>query len=242
MAKRADSIATGSRPLVLVVSGHDQTCERLSTHLRRQGFRTCVAGNGVEALDAFDRVWPDLVLTSLVLADLSGLEVCYRLRRRSSVPVVMLMRADSPSEPEVGFALGADAYVVWPQRKREMVARLRAVLRRANGFSSDHVVHEPVEVGGLYMDHCGYEARVAGRRIQLTPKEYQLLELLVENAGRTIRKDSLALRLWGPDYESSTRRLEANLNPLRAKLDASPGVGQIMTVRGVGYVYRHHGA
>ncbi len=135
---------------------------------------------------------PIFVLLSLLLRDLSGLEVCCRLRRRSEVPVVMLSGTDSVSEPEVGLALGADDYVVWPTRRREMVARLRAVLRRTNGHSAPAVVHEPIEVGGLSLDPGAYEARLGGQRLQLSPKEFELLELLVENTSRTIPKRILA--------------------------------------------------
>ena len=207
-----------SRPMVLVVRDDDVSCTQVSRFLQRQGFRTAMAHDGIHALESARTVRPDLVLLSLLLRDLSGLEVCCRLRRRSEVPVVMLAGTDSVSEPEVGLALGADDYVVWPARRREMVARLRAVLRRTNGHSAPAVVHEPIEVGGLSLDPGGYEARLGGQRLQLSPKEFELLELLVENASRTIPKRILALRLWGPDYDFASRRLEASITRLRSKL------------------------
>ena len=142
------------------------------------------------------------------------------------------------SEPEVGLELGADDYVVWPARRREMVARLRAVLRRTNGHCAPAAVHKPIEVGGLCLDPEGYEARFGGKRLQLSPKEFELLELLVENASRTISKRILALRLWGPDYDFGSRRLEASITRLRSKLaQADAAQSPIVTVRGIGYAF-----
>jgi DNA-binding response OmpR family regulator len=182
-------------------------------------------------------VSPALVLVSLLLGDLSGLEVCCRLRRRTSVPIVMVTSSDSACEPEVGLDLGADQYVVWPQRRREMVARLRAVLRGANGYQPDAFNHQPFQVGDLHLDPRAYIASLAGRPIQFTPREFELLETLVLHAGRPVSKVALAARVWGADYESSTRRLEHNIRRVRLKLRKSGGGARILSERGVGYRY-----
>jgi DNA-binding response OmpR family regulator len=227
-----------SRPMILVVREDDSSCAQVARYLQRQGFRTSVVHDGMDALASIHDSPPDLVLLSLLLRDLSGLEVCCRIRRRSAVPVVMLAGTDSVSEPEVGLALGADDYVVWPTRRREMIARLRAVLRRANGHCAA-IAHEPIEIGGLSLDPGGYEARFGGQRLELSPREFELLELLVENASRTIPKRSLALRLWGPEYDVGSRRLEASITRLRSKLARADATeSRIVTVRGIGYAYR----
>lgn len=225
--------------MILVVREDDSSCAQVTRYLQRQGFRTSVVHDGIDALASIHDSPPDLVLLSLLLRDLSGLEVCCRIRRRSEVPVVMLAGTDSVSEPEVGLGLGADDHVVWPTRRREMIARLRAVLRRANGHCAPAIAHQPIEIGGLSLDPGGYEARFGGQRLDLSPREFELLELLVENASRTIPKRSLALRLWGPEYDVGSRRLEASINRLRSKLARADATeSRIVTVRGIGYAYR----
>jgi two-component system, OmpR family, response regulator RegX3 len=238
MSDESCSVAGGARPLVLVITADEGGVGALCEHLARTGFRTATAGDGSEALRAFPAVDPDLVLVDLLLPDLSGLEVCCRLRRRTTVPIVMVRSKDSACEPEVGLDLGADDYVTWPYRKRELVARLRAVLRRAARDGTHRVLREPIGNGDLHLDPVGYEVRVKGRAVQLLPKQYELLELLVEKAGRTVSKEYLAWRLWGGGYDLAARRLETNVLRLRRKVESDPfNPTRIMTVRGVGYRY-----
>jgi DNA-binding response OmpR family regulator len=181
-----------------------------------------MADDGLRALDVFDEVWPDLALVSLRLGDLSGLDLCRRLRRRFRVPVVMLATNSPACQPEVGLGLGADDYVVWPHRKREMVARLRAVLRRTSTHRAAPVVDDMFEIDDLVLDPRGYEARIAGQRVQLTPTDFELLTLFVTNPGLPMTKETLGERLWGPDYDVGSRRVEENVNRLAARRPRRP--------------------
>ena len=148
----------------------------------------------------------------------------------------MLTDPDSVTEPEVGLGLGADGYVAWPHRPWELVARLRAILRRTHGIPSA-VPTAPYEVGGVRLNPRGFFVRIGGRQVQLSPTEFTLLQMLITQPGRTVPKEALAQRLWGPDYDVASRRLEVNVSRLRSKLVAGNGDrGTIKTVRGVGYV------
>jgi two-component system, OmpR family, response regulator RegX3 len=228
----------GSRPLVLVVKADAPAADDLSSHLADHGFQTGIARDGADALARWEAARPDVVLLDLLLGDMSGLEVCCRLGRRTRVPIVMLTSEGSPTEPEVGLDLGADDYVTWPGRQRELIARLRAVLRCANGHQADAYVHVARHCGDLHLEPGGCDANVAEHRVQLLPKEYELVELLVENAGRTVAKEMLALRLWGARYGDSARQLEAMVQRLRHKLDPDRlGPSRIVTERGRGYRY-----
>ena len=226
--------ARNHEPLVLVIPDD----VGITALLNESGLRTCSAIDGLEALTRFAELGPDLVLTSMRLPDLSGLELCSRLRRRSDIPIVMLTDPDSITEPEVGLSLGADGYVAWPHRPWELVARLRAILRRTHGIPSK-VPTAPYEVGGVRLNPRGFYVKIGGRQVQLSPTEFTLLQMLITRPGRAVPKEALANRLWGPDYDFASRRLEVNVSRLRSKLAAGHGqAGAIETVRGIGYVYQ----
>ena len=221
-------------PLILLIPAN----ARIATLLDDSGLRTSAARDGMDALRSFDDVGPDLVLTGMQLRDISGLELCSRLRRRSDVPIVMLTDPEAVTEPEVGLGLGADDYVTWPHRPWELVARLRAILRRTHGIPSA-LPTAPYEVGGVRLNPPGLFVRIGGRQVQLSPTEFTLLQMLITRPGQAVPKESLARRLWGPDYDMASRRLEVNVSRLRSKLaDGNGHRGGIETVRGVGYLFR----
>lgn len=225
-------------PTVLVAINCERSVDALITTLHREGFRTGLARSGRDALSMYDDVRHRLVLLDLVLADLSGLEVCHRLRRRYAVPIVMLTQEGIGAEPEIGLDLGADDYVSWPHRERELTARLRAVLRRAYGHRPDALAHEPIEVDNLQLDPVACQLTIDGQRVDIPRQELSLLEILLDNAGRIVPKDTLAMRLWGPGYDPSTRRLETNVKRLRTRLvRGSSRHGRIATAARIGYRY-----
>ncbi|MFI6293485.1 response regulator [Nonomuraea sp. NPDC050790] len=222
---------------VLVVEDEESFSDALSYMLRKEGFEVSVAATGPEALDTFDRNGADLVLLDLMLPGLPGTEVCRSLRQRSKVPVIMLTAKDSEIDKVVGLELGADDYVTKPFSSRELVARIRAVLRR-QGDVVEELESAVLAVGPVRMDVDRHVVAVRGEQIQLPLKEFELLEVLLRNAGRVLTRGQLIDRVWGADYVGDTKTLDVHVKRLRAKIEADPSNPRcILTVRGLGYKF-----
>ena len=219
---------------VLVVEDEESISEPLAYMLRKEGFEVSVAADGPAGLTAFDRDGADLVLLDLMLPGLSGTEVCRELRNRSAVPVIMLTARDSEIDKVVGLELGADDYVTKPFSHRELVARIRAVLRRQAPATEDEGT--TLEAGPVRMDVSRHLVTVAGETVQLPLKEFDLLELLLRNAGRVLTRGQLIDRVWGSDYVGDTKTLDVHVKRLRAKIEPDPAAPKhLLTVRGLGY-------
>ncbi len=220
---------------VLVVEDEESISDPLSYLLRQEGFEVSVAATGPDGLAEFDRGGADIVLLDLMLPGLSGTEVCRALRAKSSVPVIMLTARDSEIDKVVGLELGADDYVTKPFSSRELVARVRAVLRRRGGEPED-VAPAALEAGPVRMDVERHVVTVDGEPVSLPLKEFELLEVLLRNAGRVLTRGQLIDRVWGADYVGDTKTLDVHVKRLRAKIEADPGLPQrLVTVRGLGY-------
>jgi two-component system response regulator RegX3 len=220
---------------VLVVEDEESFSDALSYMLEREGFDTAVAATGPDALAEFDRGGADIVLLDLMLPGLSGTEVCRQLRSRSAVPIIMLTAKDSEIDKVVGLELGADDYVTKPYSARELVARIRAVLRR-RGENGDAAGEQVLEAGPVRMDVERHVVAVDGEAVALPLKEFDLLELLLRNAGRVLTRMQLIDRVWGSDYVGDTKTLDVHVKRLRAKIEPDPANPQyLLTVRGLGY-------
>jgi two-component system, OmpR family, response regulator RegX3 len=221
---------------VLVVEDEESFSDALSYMLRREGFEVAVAGTGPDALTQFDRSGADLVLLDLMLPGLSGTEVCRALRQRSTVPVIMLTARDSEIDKVVGLELGADDYVTKPFSSRELVARIRAVLRR-RGEPEDPAA-AALEAGPVRMDVERHVVTVNGGTVPMPLKEFDLLELLLRNAGRVLTRGQLIDRVWGADYVGDTKTLDVHVKRLRARIEPDPSNPRhLVTVRGLGYKF-----
>jgi two-component system response regulator RegX3 len=227
---------------VLVVEDEDSFIDALTVGLTREGFRVSVARDGAEALDMFDDVDPDLVLLDVMLPKVSGIDVCRELRGRSTVPIIMVTAKGAEIDTVVGLEVGADDYVTKPYRLRELVARMRAVLRRRP--SDDSALALPtgeddiVTVGDVSLDHQRHEVTIRGVEARLPLKEFELLALLLENAGRVLTRDTLIDRVWGSDYVGDTKTLDVHVKRLRSKVEQDPAnPSRIVTIRGLGYKY-----
>ena len=228
---------TESQPTVLIAEDEDSFVDALVLGLRREGFLTTVAKDGVEALTLFDAVSPDLVLLDIMLPKLSGIDVCRDIRTRSSVPIIMVTAKGTELDTVVGLEVGADDYVSKPYRLRELVARMRAALRRAP--RDGHEATAPTEVlhvGEVSLDPARHEVTVRSSEVALPLKEFELLELLLANAGRVLTRDTLIDRIWGPHYVGDTKTLDVHIKRLRAKIEEDPSnPALITTIRGLGY-------
>jgi two-component system response regulator RegX3 len=223
---------------VLVVEDEDSFIDALTVGLQREGFRVQVARDGAEALELFDLVEPDLVLLDLMLPRVSGVDVCRQLRARSSVPIIMVTAKSSEIDTVVGLELGADDYVSKPYRLRELVARMRAALRRVPRDDVRPPSDDVLEVGDVRLDPDRHEVVVRGEEITLPLKEFELLELLLANAGRVLTRETLIDRIWGMDYVGDTKTLDVHVKRLRAKVEDDPSAPRrIVTIRGLGYKY-----
>ena len=221
---------------VLVVEDEESFSDALSYMLRKEGFEVSVCLTGPDALDAFDRNGADLVLLDLMLPGLPGTEVCRTLRQRSNVPVIMLTAKDTEVDKVVGLELGADDYVTKPFSSRELVARIRAVLRR-QGDAEDPPT-ATLEAGPVRMDVDRHVVTVRGEQVQLPLKEFELLEVLLRNADRVLTRMQLIDRVWGVDYVGDTKTLDVHVKRLRAKIERDPANPRhIVTVRGLGYKF-----
>jgi len=225
---------------VLVVEDEDSFIDALTVGLAREGFRVQVARDGAQALDLFDAVRPDIVLLDVMLPKVSGIDVCRSIRAKSKVPIIMVTAKASEIDTVVGLEVGADDYVSKPYRLRELVARMRAVLRRAPGLVEldDASSSEVLEVGDVTLDPSRHEVVIRGDDVSLPLKEFELLHLLLENAGRVLSRDLLIDRVWGHDYVGDTKTLDVHVKRLRAKVEADPAnPSRIVTIRGLGYKY-----
>ena len=221
---------------VLVVEDEESISDPLSYLLRQEGFEVAVAATGPDGLAEFDRGGADIVLLDLMLPGLSGTEVCRALRAKSSVPVIMLTARDSEIDKVVGLELGADDYVTKPFSSRELVARVRAVLRRR--VEAEDVASSALEAGPVRMDVERHVVTVHGEPVSLPLKEFELLELLLRNAGRVLTRGQLIDRVWGADYVGDTKTLDVHVKRLRAKIEPDPGQPRyLVTVRGLGYKF-----
>jgi two-component system response regulator RegX3 len=225
-------------PKVLVVEDEPSLVEALEFGLAEEGFEVVSANDGEASLAVFERERPDIVLLDLMLPTLSGTEVCKRIRSHSKTPIIMLTARDSEIDKVVGLEVGADDYVTKPFSMRELLARVKAVLRRS-GEDHAHDGTRVVEVSGVRVDPERYEVSVRGQTAELPPKEFSLLELLVRNAGRVLTRELLIDRIWGADYVGDTKTLDVHIKRLRGKVEQDPHDPQlIQTVRGVGYKFR----
>jgi two-component system response regulator RegX3 len=228
---------------VLIVEDEESFVEALVVGLKREGFLVKVARDGAEALEAFDAARPDVVLLDVMLPKVSGIDVCRQLRSRSRVPIIMVTAKGSEIDTVVGLEVGADDYVTKPYRLRELVARMRAVLRRAPRDEEEPVSGDAIEVGDVRLDPERHEVFVRGASVNLPLKEFELLEILLANAGRVLTRETLIDRVWGPHYVGDTKTLDVHVKRLRSKVEENPSSPQrITTIRGLGYKYETVGA
>jgi two-component system, OmpR family, response regulator RegX3 len=222
---------------ILVVEDEESFVEALTVGLKREGFRVQVARDGAEALALFDVVQPDLVLLDVMLPLISGVDVCREIRTRSKVPIIMVTAKSSEIDTVVGLEVGADDYVSKPYRLRELVARMRAALRRAPPTPAP-TNSGVLEAGDVCLDPERHEVFVRGQPVTLPLKEFELLEFLLENAGRVLTRDLLIDRVWGADYVGDTKTLDVHIKRLRAKIEVDPSKPRsIVTIRGLGYKF-----
>jgi two-component system response regulator RegX3 len=226
-------------PMVLIVEDEESFVEALTIGLRREGFRTQVARDGVQALAQFDLVQPDLVLLDVMLPKMSGIDVCRQLRTRTKVPIIMVTAKGAEIDTVVGLEVGADDYVTKPYRMRELVARMRAVMRRIPNSATDDDARVPtIEIGDVRVDTERHEVTIRGELTPLPLKEFELLALLLANAGRVLTRDTLIDRVWGSDYVGDTKTLDVHIKRLRGRVESDPGnPNRIVTIRGLGYKY-----
>ena len=221
---------------ILVVEDEESYSDPLSYLLRREGYDVVVAATGPAALAQFDSNGADLVLLDIMLPGLSGVDVCRRLRQRSSVPVIMLTAKDSEIDKVVGLEIGADDYVTKPYSSRELLARVKAVLRRL--AEPEELLSPTLEAGPVRMDVERHTVTVGGVSTPLPLKEFELLEMLLRNAGRVLTRIQLMDRVWGSDYVGDTKTLDVHIKRLRAKIEPDPANPRhIVTVRGLGYKF-----
>jgi two-component system response regulator RegX3 len=220
---------------ILVVEDEESLAEAISFLLSKEGFEVEMAATGPAAIEAFDKAGADLILLDLMLPGLSGTEVCRHIRTKSAVPIIMLTAKDSEIDKVVGLELGADDYVTKPYSSRELIARIRAVLRR--GELVDSTIEVGVlTVGPVRLDIDRHIISVNGSPISLPLKEFELLEFLMRNSGRVLTRMQLIDRVWGSDYVGDTKTLDVHIKRLRAKIETDPANPElIQTVRGMGY-------
>ncbi len=224
---------------VMIVEDEESFADPLAFLLRKEGFSTAVATTGSAALEEFDRNGADIVLLDLMLPGMSGTDVCKQLRARSAVPVIMVTARDSEIDKVVGLELGADDYITKPYSARELIARIRAVLRRGGEVDGDATLGPSVlEAGPVRMDVERHTVTVAGQEVGLPLKEFDLLEYLLRNVGRVLTRGQLIDRVWGADYVGDTKTLDVHVKRLRSKIERDPSSPEhLVTVRGLGYKY-----
>ena len=221
---------------ILVVEDEKSFSEPLSYLLGREGYEVEVAEDGNEALNKFDKGGADLVLLDLMLPGINGTEVCKQLRTNSNVPIIMLTAKDDEVDKVVGLELGADDYVTKPYSSRELLARVRAVLRRNGEVSQENLVGSTIQVGKLKLDADRHLVNFKGSNIALPLKEFELLEFLMRNAGRVLTRMQIIDRIWGSDYVGDTKTLDVHIKRLRSKFESDPANPElIQTIRGLGY-------
>jgi two-component system response regulator RegX3 len=219
---------------ILLVEDEKSLSEPLSYLLRREGYEVQVVDNGLAAVSAVEAAPPDLMLLDLMLPGLPGTEVCREVRQRSSLPIIMLTAKDSEVDIVVGLELGADDYVTKPYSSRELLARIKAVLRRR--AEEPHASQSILEYHGIVLDSDRHQLVVRGTPVSLPLKEFELLELLMLNAGRVLTRGQIIDRVWGSDYFGDTKTLDVHIKRLRSKIEDNPSEPtMIVTVRGLGY-------
>lgn len=224
---------------ILIIEDESSFSEALSFLLQKEGYTTQISDNGKDGLEQFKSQDFDLVLLDLMIPEMSGIEVCRAIRATSQVPIIMLTAKDSEIDKVVGLELGADDYVTKPYSSRELVARIKAVLRRGsidpNSPYENSGVHE---VAGIRMDTERHQVSVNGKQISLPLKEFELLEFLLRNAGRVLTRGQLIDRVWGGDYYGDTKTLDVHIKRLRSKIETDPANPLlIQTIRGLGYKF-----
>ena len=226
---------------VLIVEDESALAEPLAFLLQREGFETAIAGDGPTALSLFEDNEPDIVLLDLMLPGMSGTEVCKNIRLKSGVPVIMVTARDSEIDKVVGLEIGADDYVTKPYSSRELIARIRAVLRRGRSEqgSEEFVDEEEILRGGrVILDVERHVVQVEGEEISMPLKEFDLLEYLLRNRGRVLTRGQLIDRVWGADYVGDTKTLDVHIKRLRSKIERNPSSPEyLVTVRGLGYKF-----
>ncbi len=220
---------------VLVVEDEESYRDALSYLLRREGYEVALAEDGQQALAEFERTGADIVLLDLMLPGLPGTEVCRQIRQNSTVPVIMVTAKDAEVDKVVGLELGADDYVTKPYSPRELLARIRAVLRRGQDVD---LAPATLEAGPVRMDVERHVVTVRGAETRLPLKEFELLEMFLRNSGRVLTRGQLIDRVWGSDYVGDTKTLDVHVKRLRAKIEPDPALPRhLITVRGLGYRY-----
>lgn len=221
---------------VLIVEDEESFSEALSFMLKREGYEVEVAGDGHKALELFDRNGADLLLLDLMLPGISGTEVCRNIRQKSAVPIIMLTAKDGEVDKVVGLELGADDYITKPFSSRELLARVRAVLRRHGDV--DDLLPSVIEEGPIRIDIDRHVVTVRGTLVSMPLKEFDLLEFMVRNAGRVLTRTQLIDRIWGADYVGDTKTLDVHVKRLRSKVEVDPAhPTHLLTVRGLGYKF-----
>ncbi|NNC80942.1 MAG: response regulator transcription factor [Acidimicrobiales bacterium] len=228
---------------VLVVEDEPSFAQALTVGLGREGFAVTVASDGRDALKRFDEIAPDVVLLDVMLPGISGIDVCREIRSKSTVPIIMVTAKGSEVDTVVGLEVGADDYVTKPYRLSELVARMRAIMRRVEaepasiGVAS-RPVHQAMEIGDVRLDVERHEVVVRNEPVRLPLKEFELLALLMEHAGRVLTRDVLIDRVWGSDYVGDTKTLDVHIKRLRKKIETAPkDPTKIVTIRGLGYKF-----
>ncbi len=222
---------------VLVVEDEPSIADTLAYLLRKEGFEVKVSDTGPDALAQMERAAYDIVLLDVMLPGMSGIEVCRSIRAKSQVPVIMLTAKSDEIDKVVGLEVGADDYVTKPYSSRELLARIRAVLRRSPAGPAAEE-EDVVEAGPVRIDVAAHEIAVRGEPVSLTLKEFELLELLARNAGRVMTRGQLIDRIWGPSYVGDTKTLDVHVKRLRSKIERDPSSPEnLLTVRGVGYKF-----
>ncbi len=226
---------------VLLVEDEESFVDALTVGLKKEGFRVEVARDGLEALNKFDATQPDVVLLDVMLPKISGIDVCRQLRKRTQVPIIMVTAKGAEIDTVVGLEVGADDYITKPYRMRELVARMRAVLRRVPNESAGSVGDidgNTLVVGDVVLDPEQHLVMVRGVEVTMPLKEFELLHLLLANAGRVLPRETLIDRVWGTDYVGDTKTLDVHIKRLRTKVEDDPAnPTRIVTIRGLGYKF-----
>jgi two-component system response regulator RegX3 len=227
-----------SNPTVLVVEDEESFIEALQIGLKREGFKVEVARDGMQALEMFDRVNPDLILLDVMLPKMSGIDVCRQLRKKTLTPIIMVTAKGAEIDTVVGLEVGADDYVTKPYRLRELTARMRAVMRRVPSSRGGEIEGSSLTVGDISIDPEVYEVVIRGESVKLPLKEFELLHILMTNAGRVLPRETLIDRVWGTDYVGDTKTLDVHIKRLRSKIEEDSAKPiRIVTIRGLGYKY-----
>lgn len=221
---------------ILIVEDEASFSEALAFLLTKEGFETAIAKDGRQAINMFNADGADLILLDLMIPEVSGVEVCRTIRTQSQVPIIMLTAKDAEIDKVVGLELGADDYVTKPYSSRELIARIKAVLRRGQGEDGSNQDQDLLEVGPIRLNIGKHQVFVSGNPVALPLKEFELLEFLMRNSGRVLTRSQLIDRVWGGDYYGDTKTLDVHIKRLRAKVESDPANPVlIQTIRGLGY-------